>query len=68
MEASKPLGSLLMGAPQDQAKRWTESEYRAPVLTDEQRVRLSGYDRMIKLLMEAAPWCLDCARVAPYMK
>jgi thiol-disulfide isomerase/thioredoxin len=67
-EAAKLLGSFLMGAPQDQAKRWLESEDRAPVLTDEQKTRLRGYNRTIKLLMEAAPWCLDCARVAPYLK
>jgi thiol-disulfide isomerase/thioredoxin len=67
-ETAKPLSSFLEGAPQDQAQRWLESEDRAPVLTDEQKARLRGYNRTIRILMEGAPWCLDCARVAPYLK
>jgi thiol-disulfide isomerase/thioredoxin len=67
-EVAKPLGSFLEGAPQDQLQRWLESEDRAPVLTDEQKARLRGYNRTIRILMEAAPWCLDCVRVAPYLK
>lgn len=67
-ETAKPLSSFLEGAPQDQAQRWLESEDRAPVLTDEQKARLRGYNRTIRILVEGAPWCLDCARVAPYLK
>ncbi|MCX6655362.1 MAG: thioredoxin family protein [Candidatus Bathyarchaeota archaeon] len=67
-ETAKPLSSFLEGAPQDQVQRWLESEDRAPVLTDEQKARLRGYNRTIRILMEGAPWCLDCARVAPYLK
>ena len=67
-EAAKPLDIFLEGAPQDQARRWLESEDRTPVLADEQKTRLRGYNRTIRILMEAALWCLDCARVAPYLK
>jgi thiol-disulfide isomerase/thioredoxin len=67
-EAAKPLSSFLEGSPQDQAQRWIQSEDRAPALTDEQKTRLMGYNRTIRILMEGAPWCLDCARVAPYLK
>ena len=67
-EAAKPLSSFLDGAPQDLAQRWLESEDRVQVLTDEQKARLRGYNRTIRILMEGALWCLDCARVAPYLK
>jgi thiol-disulfide isomerase/thioredoxin len=67
-KAAKPLDSFLKGAPQNQEQRWLESEKRAPVLTEEQKARLKDYNRTIRILMECAPWCLDCARVAPYLK
>ncbi|MDP2899389.1 MAG: thioredoxin family protein [Candidatus Bathyarchaeota archaeon] len=67
-EAAKPLDEFLSGAPQDQAARWAESAERAPELAVDQRARLQGYNRMVRVLMEAAPWCLDCARVTPYLQ
>ena len=67
-KAAKPFDSFLVGAPKDQVQRWLESDKRAPVLTDEQKARIKGYNRNIRILMEGASWCLDCARVAPYLK
>jgi len=67
-EQAKPLDGFLVGAKEDEAKRWAESAERAPALTDEQRARLSGYNRAVKLLVVGATWCLDCARVLPYLK
>jgi thiol-disulfide isomerase/thioredoxin len=67
-EQAKPLGEFLAGAPEDQAKRWAESAERTPELTVDQRARLQGYNRTVRVLMEGAAWCLDCARILPYLK
>lgn len=66
-EQAKPLGEFIASAPEDQAKRWVESAERVPTLSDEQRARLQGYNRTIRILVEGAAWCLDCARVLPYL-
>jgi hypothetical protein len=65
---AKPVEAFLAGAKEEEAKRWQESSERAPALTVEQRVRLGGYNRSVKLLIVGATWCLDCARVLPYLK
>ncbi len=67
-EAAKPLDEFLVGTPQDQAQHWVDSAERAPELTTNQKARLQGYNRTVRVLMEGAPWCLDCARVVPYLK
>ena len=61
------MGEFIASAPEDQAKRWFESAERVPTLSDEQRARLQGYNRTIRILVEGATWCLDCARVLPYL-
>ncbi len=67
-EQAKPLDGFLVGAKEEEAKRWAESAERVPALTEEQRARLAGYNRAVKLLVVGATWCLDCARVLPYLK
>jgi thiol-disulfide isomerase/thioredoxin len=67
-EAAKPLSEFLVGVPHDQAQRWIESAERVPKLTADQKARLQGYNRTIRVLMEGASWCLDCTRVTPYLK
>lgn len=66
-EQAKPLEGFLVGAKEDEVKRWAESAERALGLTEEQRARLQGYNRIIRILVEGATWCLDCARVLPYL-
>ena len=67
-DVAKPLGEFLVSAPQDQAQRWAESAERVPELTVDQRARLQGYNRTMRVLLEGATWCLDCARITPYLK
>jgi thiol-disulfide isomerase/thioredoxin len=66
-EQSKPLSEFISGAKEDEAKRWTESVERAPTLSEEQKAHLKGYNRTVRILVEGATWCLDCARVFPYL-
>ena len=66
-DQAKPLDEFIASAPEDQAKRWVESAERVPTLSGEQKARLQGYNRTIRILMEGAIWCLDCARVIPYL-
>ena len=67
-EQAKPLADFLRSAKEDEAKRWEESAERAPTLSNEQRARLQGYGRCLKVLVVGATWCLDCARVIPYLE
>lgn len=67
-DKAKPVSEFLSSAPEDQAQRWSEAEERSPDLSEEQRARLSDYNRQVRLLVEAAPWCLDCARTVPYLR
>ena len=67
-EQAKPLDGFLVGAKEEEVKLWAESAERMPALTDEQRARLTGYNRAVKLLVVGATWCLDCARVLPYLR
>jgi len=67
-EKARAVNGFLVSAPEDQAQRWAEAEERSPELDEEQRARLSGYNRQVRLLVEAATWCLDCARTVPYLR
>jgi thiol-disulfide isomerase/thioredoxin len=67
-EQAKPLDEFVASAPEDQAKRWAESAERMPTLSDDQKARLHGYNRTIRILVEGATWCLDCARILPYLE
>jgi thiol-disulfide isomerase/thioredoxin len=48
--------------------RWRDSEGRIPELTQEQLVRLRGYDRELNILFYCGIWCGDCARQGPILK
>jgi len=65
--SAKHLEEFLRGSPSEQVQLWTDASERAPQLTEDQKQRLTGYNRMIRALMVGATWCLDCARVAPYL-
>ncbi len=65
--SAKHLEEFLKGSPLEQAQRWIDASERAPRLTEDQKQRLTGYNRSIRALMVGATWCLDCARVAPYI-
>jgi thiol-disulfide isomerase/thioredoxin len=52
----------------DEAKLWREREERTPELTQEQRKRLEGYNREIKVLIYASSWCGDCSRQVPMLE
>jgi thiol-disulfide isomerase/thioredoxin len=67
-ERAQSIETFLMKAKEDESKRWIESTDRAPLLTEEQRTRLNDYNRNVKLLVVGATWCLDCARVLPYLR
>ncbi len=67
-DQAKPVPEFLKRAKEDEAQRWVESSERAPTLSDDQRARLQGYKRCIKVLVVGATWCLDCARILPYLE
>jgi thiol-disulfide isomerase/thioredoxin len=65
-DEAKPIPEFLKTAKAEEAQRWKESVERAPTLSDDQRARLQGYRRCIKVLIVGATWCLDCA--FPYLE
>lgn len=48
--------------------RWIESENRTPVLTEDQRRRLQGYNRTLNVLFYCGIWCGDCQRQGPMLR
>jgi thiol-disulfide isomerase/thioredoxin len=66
-EAAKSSNDFLLGAPIEQITKWGESFDRAPELTEEQVRRLTGYNRILHVLMVGGTWCGDCSRTAPYL-
>ena len=52
----------------ENAPRWHEYMERVPDLTEEQVIRLKGYDRVVKVLVYAGVWCGDCVRQGPVFK
>lgn len=48
-------------------ERW-QQVYEAVTLTPEQQALLEGFQRDMKLLVLAAPWCGDCANQCPILQ
>jgi thiol-disulfide isomerase/thioredoxin len=66
-ESAKNFEEFLREGPPELVQRWMDASERAPRLTEFQKQRLTGYNRSIRALMVGAIWCLDCARIAPYL-
>jgi thiol-disulfide isomerase/thioredoxin len=66
-EVAKNYNNFMEGAPKEHITKWSESLERAPLLTEEQRNRLSGINRILHILMVGGIWCGDCSRTAPYI-
>jgi thiol-disulfide isomerase/thioredoxin len=49
-------------------ERWRDSEKRIPELSDEQKSRLTGYNRNLKVLFYSGIWCGDCSRQGPIIE
>jgi len=52
----------------EHAKKWLENAERTPDPSEEQRLRLQGYNRELNVLMYAGISCGDCARTGPMLK
>ena len=66
-EVAKSYNDFLLDASIEQAAKWRESFDRAPNLSEEQVKRLTGYNRILHVLMVGGTWCGDCSRTAPYL-
>jgi hypothetical protein len=60
--------TYLLKSDPDKVERWRESENRLPELTDEQKSRLSGFNREMNVLIYSGVWCGDCSRQGPIIK
>jgi thiol-disulfide isomerase/thioredoxin len=52
----------------ENAPRWHDYMERVPDLIEEQKERLQGYNRIVKVLVYAGVWCGDCVRQGPVFK
>ena len=59
---------FLSSAPLDHQNRWNESLKRSSELTVQQKERLEGYNRVLRILLVGGTWCMDCSRSGPYLK
>jgi hypothetical protein len=55
-------------SPAALAQRWRDKADSVPPLGDEQRARLQGYQRALRILMVCGAWCGDCMRQGPIIK
>jgi hypothetical protein len=55
-------------SPAALAQRWRDKAEAIPPLEDEQRARLQGYQRTLRVLMVCGAWCGDCMRQGPMVK
>ena len=67
-EKAEDYDAFLSESDPKQARRWIESAKRAPALTEDQRMRLQGYNRKMNVLMYCGIWCGDCARQGPMLR
>lgn len=52
----------------ENAPRWHDYMERIPELTEKQVERISGYNRILKVLVYGGVWCGDCVRQGPLFK
>jgi hypothetical protein len=67
-EKASDYEQYLAESPSHHAKRWLDMAAKIPALEDEQQQRLSGYNRILNVLMVSGVWCGDCMQHGPMIK
>jgi thiol-disulfide isomerase/thioredoxin len=67
-EAAVTYEKFIEESKPEEAKLWLERKERTPELKPLQRKRLEGYNRILNVLVYAAPWCGDCSRQVPILE
>ncbi len=67
-EAAAEYDAYLAASPEQRAQRWIAMAAKTPPLTREQRLRLTGYRRPLRVLLMSSDWCGDCVRQGPMIK
>ena len=65
---AKRYDDYLKGSDPERAGRWENLSARIPRLSFEQRERLTGYGRTLKVLLVSGVWCGDCVRQGPMIR
>jgi thiol-disulfide isomerase/thioredoxin len=58
----------LAQSPSGLANRWLDTANTIPPLEDDQKQSLTGYNRILRVLMVCGVWCGDCMRQGPIIK
>lgn len=67
-ERAKDYDAYLAESPEKHADKWHDMAAKLPALTDEQKGRVSGYNRRLNVLVSSGVWCGDCVRQVPMLK
>lgn len=60
--------AYLKGSEPERAGRWASLGARIPPLGQDQRGVLTGFGRVVNVLMVSGVWCGDCVRQGPMMR
>ena len=66
-EQASTYEDYVSNSSEEHKKRWRDSEPRVPTLSEQQIERLTGYDRILKILVYCGVWCGDCVRQGPLL-
>ncbi len=66
--AGEQYEDYLRTSPEDKAKNWDDMAGRIPALTTEQRDRVTGLNRVLKIIAVSGVWCGDCVRQGPMIQ
>lgn len=60
--------TYLSQSPERRAQRWVAMAEKIPPLTSDEKRRLTGYSRPLRVLLMSSDWCGDCVRQGPMVK
>lgn len=66
--AASAYDEYLAASPQRRARRWADMATKIPSLTHDQTLRLTGYQRPLRVLLMSSDWCGDCVRQGPMVQ
>ncbi|MEX0742312.1 MAG: thioredoxin family protein, partial [Phycisphaeraceae bacterium] len=67
-EQASEYATYLAESPEHHAAKWHEMATHLPAITDQQRQRLTGYNRRMHVLVSSGVWCGDCVRQVPMIE
>jgi hypothetical protein len=67
-DAAQSYEAYLSSVPPEKAKRWRDMDLQIPALSAEQKLRLAGHGRIMRVLVSSSVACGDCVRQGPMLR